>query len=142
MRSKFYFTFIIALLVTTSLALPIFVKITGPQAAAASGFISYEAENFSKIRAEGKSMVVHVHASWCPACKQQVPVLQALAQDPEFDGVQFVRVDFDTEKAFLRENRVPVQSIVLVYKNGGEPARIVGVVDAKELTSRIRAAVS
>jgi thiol-disulfide isomerase/thioredoxin len=90
--------------------------------------------------ASGKTVVVHVHAHWCPACKQQVPVLKALSKEPEFSGVDFVRVDFDTEKAFLSENRVPVQSVVLVFRNGNEPARIVGVVDAGELGSRIRAA--
>lgn len=142
MGRSFYFTFIISILATFALAFPFFMNFASPRAQSTDGFIPYEAASFSRTRASGKTIVVHVHANWCPACKQQVPVLKALAKDPQFRAVDFVRVDFDTEKAFLSENRVPVQSVILVFKNGAQPARIVGVVDADELISRIRAAAT
>ncbi|MGF1621201.1 MAG: thioredoxin family protein [Rhodomicrobiaceae bacterium] len=142
MGRSFYFTFVISILVTFVLAFPFFMNFAPPRAQSTDGFIPYEAASFSETRASGKTVVVHVHASWCPACKQQVPVLKALAKEPAFSGVDFVRVDFDTEKAFLNENRVPVQSVILVFRNGGETTRIVGVVDADELSSRIRAAAT
>jgi len=112
-------------------------------AGAHDGFIPYKREVFSEAIASGKTLVVHVHADWCPACKQQVPVLKSMASEKAFSDVAFVRVNYDTQKDFLAENRVPVQSIILVFKDGQRKAaeRIIGVVAADALRERIENAV-
>ena len=107
-----------------------------------SGMKSYEAGAFSKSLSSGKTIVVHVHADWCPACQQQRPVLASMSTDPSFSKIEFVQVNFDTEKDFLRENHIPIQSIILVFKNGKQTKRIIGVVEADKLRNSITAAVS
>ncbi|NJM33582.1 MAG: thioredoxin family protein [Rhodomicrobium sp.] len=101
----------------------------------------YDASAFQKALDRGKTLVVHIHADWCPACRQQTPVIDALSRERSLSGVEFIRVNFDTEKEFLKANNVPFQSIILVFKPGEPTARIVGVTAADELSSKIKAAI-
>jgi thioredoxin 1 len=94
---------------------------------------SYEPGSFEEAIASGRPVVVHVYANWCPVCRAQKPVLDALARDKAFEGVKFVAVNFDKDKEFLRAHRVTSQSVILGFKNGQEVARLVGTTDADEI---------
>lgn len=101
----------------------------------------YEPRSFEEALASGQPIVVHVYAGWCPVCRAQKPVLEALAKDKAFDGVKFVAVDFDKDKVFLRTHRVPTQSVILAFKNGQEVARILGVTDADKIRASLLGAL-
>ena len=83
----------------------------------------YSPAVFSRAQEAGKVIVVDVHAVWCPTCKAQAPTLDALRQDPQLKNAVFFKVDFDEEKTFLREHRIPRQSTVLVFRGTKETAR-------------------
>ena len=84
---------------------------------------------------------MHVYAGWCPVCRAQRPVLEALAREKAFEGVKFVTVDFDKDKEFLRTHRVANQSVILVFKNGQEVARLIGITDADKIRAGLLAAL-
>ena len=107
----------------------------GPAQAAGGGFQRYDASSFAKAQAAGKSIVVDVHASWCPTCKAQAPILKSIARDGKAKDVVFIRVDFDKDKAFLREHRIPRQSTVLVFKGKQEVGRSIAETNRARLTS-------
>lgn len=109
--------------------------------ALAGGVKSYDAASFDKAIADGKSVIVHVHADWCPTCKRQQPTIKSLSADPDLSAVEFVEVNFDKHKDFLKANRVPSQSVILIFKGGKEVGRLNSVTDAEEITSKIKAAV-
>lgn len=98
---------------------------------------TYSAEAFARAQASGKTIVVDVHATWCPTCRAQAPILDALRSEPQLKNAIFVKVDFDTEKAFLRQHRIPRQSTVLVFKGTRETARSI----AETRPEQLRAAV-
>jgi thioredoxin 1 len=109
--------------------------------AAAPAFASpiwsnYSAQAFSRAQATGKTIIVDVHATWCPTCRAQAPTLDALRSEPRLRDAIFVKVDFEKEKAF-REHRIPRQSTVLVFKGTRETARSV----AETRPTQLRAAV-
>ena len=106
-------------------------------AMAAPAWIPYSQAGFAKAQATGKTIVVDVHADWCPTCRAQAPILDELRSEKRLSGVTFVRVDFDTDKAFLREHRVPRQSTVLVFRGARETARSI----AETRRTQLRAAV-
>jgi thioredoxin len=89
----------------------------------------YEAQSFESAIASGP-VVVHVYAGWCPVCRKQEPILASLAKDQAMAGVRFVTVDFDKDRQFLRTYRVGNQSIILLFKNGQEIVRLIGITDA------------
>jgi thiol-disulfide isomerase/thioredoxin len=97
----------------------------------------YSATNFSRAQAAGATIVVDVHADWCPTCRAQQPTLEALRAEPRLGNVIFVKVNFDTDKDFLRRFRIPRQSTVLVFKGTRETARSV----AETRPQQLRAAV-
>ena len=100
----------------------------------------YEARSFEEAIASGP-VVVHVYAGWCPVCRAQKPILSTLAEDQALAGVKFVTVDFDKDRQFLRTYRVGNQSVILLFKNGQETARLIGITDAENIRARLLGAL-
>lgn len=108
---------------------------------AAAGFSAYKADEFARMIAAGNTIVVHVHADWCPTCARQVGTLDTMAKEFAYGRVNFVRVNFDTDTDFLKANRVSSQSTVIIFKGGREVSRFVGITRPQELRTRIDAAI-
>lgn len=122
----------VLLLLTMTLAVP---------AAAAPAWQQYDAAKFAKAQKAGKTIVVDVHAVWCPTCKAQAPTLDALRKEPRLKSAVFFKVDFDKEKAFLKQHRIPRQSTVLVFRGKKETARSVAESRPRELRAAVLAGV-
>ena len=101
---------------------------------------SYELRSFEDSLAAGP-IVVHVYAGWCPVCRAQKPILATLAKDQALAGVRFVTVDFDKDREFLRTYRVGNQSVILLFKNGQEAVRLIGITDAESIRARLLGAL-
>jgi thiol-disulfide isomerase/thioredoxin len=93
--------------------------------------IDYNGSNLASSIASGKKTLVWFHASWCATCKAQELVLEKIPKN--YSQVKIIKVDFDKETKLRRELRVPTQSTFLVYNNGKEVDRSVGVTDPNEL---------
>jgi len=98
-----------------------------------AGWQAYNAGAFAAAQAADKTIVVDVHASWCPTCRAQAPILDELRTELASDKVTFIKVDFDKQKAFLRAHRIPRQSTVLVFKGQREVAHSIAETDRKRL---------
>ena len=86
----------------------------------------YTQEAFDRLQSEGKPTLVAVHADWCPTCKRQAPIIDALLKQPPYSAITLLKVDFDTQKDIVKSLRVPRQSALIVYKNGKEVGRTLG----------------
>lgn len=104
---------------------------------AAPAWTQYSAAHFAKAQEEGKTIIVDVNAPWCTTCKAQAPILEGLRNEPRLKNAVFYKVDFDKEKAFLRQHRILRQSTVLVFNGKRETARSV----AETRPVQLRAAV-
>ena len=74
----------------------------------------------------GKSILVEIHASWCPTCQAQKPILGKLFADPKFKNLAVFRVDFDAQKDEVRNFKARMQSTLITFKGTEEVARSVG----------------
>ena len=110
-------------------------------AKAAAGFVLYRADGFKKLVDEGATIIVHVHAEWCPSCTRQLVTLNKMVEEAGYGHVHFITVNFDTDTEFLMAHRVTAQSTILVIKAGREVSRIVGITRSHELRTRIDAAI-
>jgi thiol-disulfide isomerase/thioredoxin len=106
-----------------------------------SGWQAYDEKSFAAAQAAGKTLVVDVHAPWCPTCRAQEPILDELRKEHASEKVAFVKVDFDSDKAFLRANGVVRQSTVLVFKGTREVARSIAETDRKRLRAVVLGAL-
>jgi thiol:disulfide interchange protein len=87
---------------------------------------SFDEAAFNAALSEGKTIVVAVHADWCPTCRKQEPIINEISGQAEFKNTLFYRVDFDTEKKFLKRFNVSSQSTLIVFKGRQEIARSTG----------------
>jgi thioredoxin 1 len=67
-----------------------------------------------------------VHAGWCPTCKAQEPILGELTTQPKFKNLAVFRLDFDKQKAELKQLRAQSQSTLILFKGATEVGRSVG----------------
>src|SRR6266849_1630716 len=81
---------------------------------------------FQAAQNSGKSILVEIHASWCPTCQAQKPILGKLFADPKFKNMAVFRVDFDAQKDEVRNFKARIQSTLITFKGTEEIARSVG----------------
>jgi thiol-disulfide isomerase/thioredoxin len=86
----------------------------------------YDQKEFDAAQAAGRSILVEVHASWCPVCKRQRPILAKLGSEAKFKNIVSFEIDWDSQKDLVRQFNVPKQSTLIVFKGRKEIARSTG----------------
>jgi thioredoxin 1 len=86
----------------------------------------FDQKAFEGAQATGQSILVEVHASWCPICKRQRPILSKLGTEPKFKNMVSFEIDFDSQKDLVRRFNVQKQSTLIVFKGRKEIARSTG----------------
>lgn len=86
----------------------------------------YAQAEFDKLNAEGRGVVLAIHAPWCPTCKAQIPIQSELMSSPAFKDVTMMTIDFDSQKDLLKIFKVTMQSSIIAFKGGKEVGRSVG----------------
>jgi thioredoxin 1 len=81
---------------------------------------------FVEAQRAGKPIFVAIHASWCPICKAQTPILAQLMADPKFKDLVYLTIDFDSQKDLVRRFGARMQSTLISFKGATEQARSVG----------------
>ncbi|CAA7620148.1 thioredoxin family protein [Magnetospirillum sp. SS-4] len=99
----------------------------------------YDAKAFAEAQAAGKSILVDVHAPWCPTCVQQKPIIEGL--EKAHPALMVFNVDFDTAKDALRQFRVQYQSTLIVFKGKAEVGRSTGDTDPQAIGALVARAL-
>jgi thioredoxin 1 len=113
---------------------------TAAMVAAAASATAFAAEEqpftrqaFLAAQDAGKSILVEIHASWCPTCQAQKPILGKLFGEPKFKNLAVFRVDFDSQKDEVRNFKARIQSTLITFKGTQEVARSVGDTNADSI---------
>lgn len=77
---------------------------------------SFDAKAFSEAQKAGKPILVAIHASWCPTCKAQAPILSELRADPKFKELVYFVIDFDSQKDLVNRFGARMQSTLITFK--------------------------
>jgi thiol-disulfide isomerase/thioredoxin len=81
---------------------------------------------FAQAQKAGKPIFVAIHASWCPTCKAQAPILAELMADAKFKDLVYYVIDFDSQKDLVRRFGARMQSTLISFKGEKEEGRSVG----------------
>lgn len=81
---------------------------------------------FAQDQKAGKPILIAIHASWCPTCKAQKPILGKLRADPRFKDLAYFVIDFDSQKKLVKHFGAQMQSTLIVFKGEKEVGRSVG----------------
>jgi thioredoxin 1 len=98
------------------LALPAFAASTVP----------YTDATFEAAQKAGRPILVEIHATWCPTCKAQAPILARLEQGPQYKDLLVLHVDFDSQKDAVKRFGARMQSTLITFHGGRETGRSVG----------------
>ena len=91
--------------------------------------VAFNEAAFKAAQLAGKPIMVAVHASWCPICAKQKPILSELMASPQFKDVTLMMVDFDSQKDICRQFGVQKQSTLIAFHGGAERDRSTGITD-------------
>ncbi len=92
----------------------------------ASERIDYSPAAFDAAQKAGRSILIEIHAPWCPTCRAQAPILSELEKDAKFKDLLVVHVDFDSQKDAVRRFGARMQSTLITFKGPVETSRSVG----------------
>jgi thiol-disulfide isomerase/thioredoxin len=92
----------------------------------AAGPQPFDDAAFAAAQKAGKPIFVAIHASWCPVCKAQKPILADLMADPKFKDLAYFTIDFDSQKDLVQRFGARMQSTLIAFKGATEQGRSVG----------------
>lgn len=96
------------------------------QSARALDLKAYDDAQFKAAQAAGKSLLIDVHAVWCPTCKAQAAVLEKLKDNPAYKDLTVYRVDYDKQVDAVKAFGAKSQSTLIAFKGAKETGRAVG----------------
>jgi thiol-disulfide isomerase/thioredoxin len=97
---------------------------------------------FDQAKSAGKSVLVAIHAPWCPICAKQKPILAGLESDPAFAALTVFVVDFDNQKDIVAALGANKQSTLISFHGTAERGRSVGMTDAGDIKALVAKALN
>ena len=89
-------------------------------------------ENFDEtIHSQGK-VLVDFWATWCMPCRMLAPTIEEIAE--EMPGVKVCKLDIDESPEIAIQYGVMAVPTVIIFENGEELEKIVGLSDKEEYT--------
>ncbi|MBX9796797.1 thioredoxin family protein [Sphingomonas sp.] len=85
---------------------------------------SYNAAEFNALQAQGKPVLIFVHAPWCPVCRAQTKTIDEVLQDPAYRDLTVMKIDFDTGKADWQRFGATQQSTLIGFHGRRETSRL------------------
>ena len=96
--------------------------------------INLTTENFEEEVLNAKEPVlVDFWATWCGPCMRQGPVVEELAEE----GYAVGKVDVDQNMALAQQFRVVSIPTLILFKNGAEVQRFVGLTSKEDLKNAL-----
>lgn len=92
-----------------------------------------KAEDFN---IESGLVAVKFTATWCGPCKKQQPTIDKVEQ--EFKNVQFISIDIDEVPDFNSKFNVKSIPLLILFKDGVEMKRVVGMTLLESLRTAFR----
>lgn len=96
-------------------------------------------DNFEKEIETGVCLV-DFNAIWCGPCRMLTPIIEEIAK--EYEGkAKVAKLDIDSEQKTAAKYQVTSVPTIILFKNGEEKERLVGLRDKDEITKIVKSAL-
>lgn len=89
-------------------------------------------EDYKKLVASKKSVIVDFHAEWCGPCKQLSPILEQFVKEQK-GTVELIKIDVDQNQELAKALQIDAIPYVERYENGALTWKKTGLFGASEL---------
>lgn len=100
-----------------------------------SKIVTLSDDNFEEIVGKGK-VLVDFWAAWCGPCRMLSPVVDEVAEEAE--GVTVGKFNIDESQEIAMKYNVNVIPTLIVFENGKEVKRSVGVIPKSQVLSLLK----
>ena len=101
------------------------------------GIIKLSDQNFQETVQSGITLI-DFFAEWCGPCKMVAPIIEELANEEQ--DVKIAKADVDTCQQLAMQHQITSVPTMVLYKDGKEVNRLLGVKDKEALKSFIASA--
>ncbi len=100
--------------------------------------ITLNKNNFEEeVLKSEKKVLIDFWASWCGPCRMMSPVIDEIAEEMG-DSIKVGKINIDEEKDLAIKYDVMSIPTFIVFKNGNEVGRSVGVQDKEEIKAMLK----
>ena len=82
-----------------------------------------------------KIILIDFSTQWCVPCKKMRPVIEEIKR--ETPNVKILFIDADANKELVKKYQIKGVPVFIVFKNGEEYFRKVGLCNKEELTNQL-----
>lgn len=122
---------------TLAVATSLTALISAPQAMAANRRL-FSGDAFTAAQKQNERILVDISATWCPTCRAQEPIVNALMDEAGNQDVIIFDVDFDTQKDVVRYFNARMQSTLIAFRGPNEMGRSVGDTDPDSIANLVQ----
>ena len=97
-------------------------------------------ENFAEVIENNDIVIVDFWAPWCGPCKMVAPILNDIAETQ--NDITIGKVNVDNNQAIASKYKIRNIPTLLIFKDGVEAGRIVGVKTKKAILREVYAVAS
>lgn len=99
--------------------------------------IDITSENFqTEVMASDKPVLIDFWAVWCGPCQMMAPIVHELAE--EVADIKVGKVNVDEQPDLARQYRVMSIPTLIIFKDGKEVKRIVGVTAKNDIKAALQ----
>ena len=100
----------------------------------------YSAAALAEAQKADKPVALHFRADWCPTCRAQDKLLDAMKSEPGLD-ITVLAVNYDTEKDLKKQFTIRSQSTLVVLRGPKETGRSINDTTAAGLRTALKTAL-
>jgi len=97
---------------------------------------SISISDFSEMIKVNDIVLVNFSTQWCVPCKKMKPIIEEIKEENK--NVKVFSVDADRNKDIINKYSIEAVPVFIVYKNGVEDFRHIGMIDKNELVNKIK----
>ena|SRR3989344_8851224 len=97
-------------------------------------------DNFEQTIKGNKPVIVDYWAPWCEPCKMIAPAFEAASK--QITQATFAKVNVDENNRLASDQGIMNIPCIVIYKNGEEIDRLVGLQTEQQLKAKILQAIS
>lgn len=103
----------------------------------AAEFAPFDRAAFKAAQAQGRPILLDVHAWWCPVCGSQARTIKRVTTSDAFSKLIVFRINYDSQKDVWRSFNVQKQATLIAFHGTHETGRIAYMTDQVKIADLI-----